>query len=64
MELLWLLIAFGAVGLFGYAVLRFALGDWSAATVEDRPEDSAYDDEEDFDDADVGDIDDDEDDEY
>lgn len=63
MELLWLFIALGAVGLFGYLTLRFLRGDWSAASVEDRPEDSAYDDDDDFDDADVGDIDEDEDDE-
>lgn len=31
--------------LFAYAAWRFFRGDWSASSMEERPEDSAYDDD-------------------
>ena len=39
------LIGIALVGVLGYAAWRYVRGDWSASSVEDRPEDSAYDDD-------------------
>jgi hypothetical protein len=62
--MIWLLLSlvtFFAATIF---VVRRTMGDYSAASMEDRPEDSAYDEEDDdFNDADVPDVDDDDDDE-
>ena len=49
---------FAGVGVVAYGALRFFRGDWSASSVEDRPEDSAYDGEDDLDDADIDPVDD------
>ncbi|MEM7807647.1 MAG: hypothetical protein AAF561_06010 [Planctomycetota bacterium] len=38
-------LAFG--GLLIYVGFRYLRGDWSAASIEDRPEDTAYDEEDD-----------------
>jgi len=38
-------LAFAAV--LAYAGWRFVRGDWSAASIEERPEDSAWDDDDD-----------------
>ena len=53
----WLIVLLGGVGLFVYGAVRFFRGDWSASSIEDRPEDSAYDDD-DLDDADIDPVDD------